>query len=134
MFSATCFRRFIKFCLSSSDLLYFPVPTIKRDLKVLPDILNFLSNLNEKLFLELILISLKIFSVPYSLKIKHDTIGTFSSYEIYVRNDKLIIDHYDTHDELINSYDYDKRTALHLACSECHINIISTTIGFRIYR
>ncbi len=24
----------------------------------------------------------------------------------------------------LNSYDYDKRTALHLACSECHINII----------
>ena len=24
----------------------------------------------------------------------------------------------------LNSYDYDKRTALHLACSECHINVI----------
>ena len=38
----------------------------------------------------------------FSLKIKHDTIRTFSSYEIYVRNDKLIIDHYDTHDELVS--------------------------------
>ena len=48
----------------------------------------------------------------FSLKIKHDTIRTFSSYEIYVRNDKLIIDHYDTHDELINSYDYDKYSTI----------------------
>ena len=48
----------------------------------------------------------------FSLKIKHDTIRTFSSYEIYVRNDKLIIDHYDTHDELINSYDYDQYSTI----------------------
>lgn len=48
----------------------------------------------------------------FSLKIKHDTIRTFSSYEIYVSNDKLIIDHYDTHDELINSYDYDKYSTI----------------------
>ena len=28
----------------------------------------------------------------------------------------------------LNSYDYDKRTALHLACSECHIEVVKYLI------
>jgi ankyrin repeat protein len=32
----------------------------------------------------------------------------------------------------LNSYDYDKRTALHLACSECHLNVVEYLIKKKV--
>ena len=32
----------------------------------------------------------------------------------------------------LNSYDYDKRTALHLACSECHLNVVDYLIKKKV--